>query len=131
MRESLEADEARYSHDARWREYLNLLRQNFESGMRAEGLSDADLNDKRNKWPLLGVYLSTQPDTPHKQILRKLTLGFWKEYSSISHGSYDGLVSLFPFIAGDHIPHENRVGLEDAADRHITMHFGRAAGVLL
>ena len=131
MRESLEADEARYSHDALWKQYLTELRQSFDRGMRAEELSDTDLNERANRWPLLAEYLRIDPDTPHKQMLRKLTLGFWKEYSSISHASYDGLVSLFPFIAADRVPDENRAGLDDATDRHITMHFGRAAGVLL
>lgn len=131
MRESLQADEARYSDDPLWKEYLIELRQNFEREMRVEGVSNIDLDDKANKWPLLGEYLKNQPDTPHKEMLRKLTLGFWKEYSSISHASYDGLVSLYPFIASDRVPHESRPNLEDAADRHITMHFGRAAGLLL
>jgi hypothetical protein len=131
VRESLQDDEARYSHDALWKQYLAERRQVFERGMRAESLSDADLNDRSNRWPLLAEYLRLEPDTLHKQMLRKLTLGFWKEYSSISHASFDGLASLFPFIAEDQIPYDNRAGLEDATDRHITMHFGRAAGILL
>jgi putative SOS response-associated peptidase YedK len=34
-------------------------------------------------------------------MIRKMTLGFWKEYSSISHASHDGILSIFRFIASD------------------------------
>lgn len=64
-------------------------------------------------------------------MLRRLTLGIWKEYSSISHASYDGLVSLFPFISRDKIPHEHRPELQDADERYISLHIARAAGLLL
>jgi hypothetical protein len=131
IRESLQADEARYSNDSGWKEYLTEARSKFEQGMRAEGFTSADLDNKANKWPLLGEYLGRPPDTPHKQMVRKLTLGFWKEYSSISHASFDGLVSLFPFIARDKAPHEARRTVDEGADRLIAMHFARAAGILL
>jgi hypothetical protein len=101
MREALKADETKYSNDPAWAVYLTRVRKTLDLGMRVESLTDADLDNKANKWPLLGEYLGRLPDTPHKQMLRKLTLGFWKDYSSISHASYDGLVSLFPFIADD------------------------------
>jgi hypothetical protein len=131
MREALQADEARYSSDPAWKLYLSEVRRNFEHGMRVEALSNADLDDRTNEWPLLGKYLGKPPDTPHKQMLRKLTLGFWKEYSSISHVSFDGLASIYPFIARETFPQEKRAELEDAADRHTATHFARAAGILL
>jgi hypothetical protein len=131
IREGILADEARFGQDPGWKEYLASKRASYELGMRVEGFTDADLDNKANEWPLLGKYLGTKPDTPHKQMLRKLTLGFWKEYSSISHASYDGLVSIFPFIAGDKIRAEKRDGITDAGERHIFMHIGRTAAILL
>jgi hypothetical protein len=131
IRESLQADEVRYSQDPGWREYLAAQRASYELNMRVQGFTDADLNDKTNEWPLLGKYLGQKPDTPHKQMLRKLTLGFWKEYSSISHASYDGLVNIFPFIAGDKLGAERRDDITDAAERFISMHMGRTAALLL
>ena len=129
MRETLEADESRYSEDIRWKQHLSKARDTLEDMMRVDAISDADLANPKNKWPLLGTYLKGR-DTPHKQMLRKLTLGFWREYSSISHASFDGLLSIFPFIASG-IPHEMRGEVEDAAERDIAMHFGRTAGLLL
>jgi hypothetical protein len=64
-------------------------------------------------------------------MMRRLTHGFWKEYSSISHASYDGLVYLFSFISADRLPHDSRLELQDAAERHLGMHVARAAGLLL
>ena len=131
MREALRADETKYSQNPSYKEFLAKTRTNLDKGMQIENISDHDLDNKANKWPLLGDYLRSQPRTPHKELLRKLTLGFWKEYSSISHASFDGLVSLYPFIAGDRIPHDERDGLVEAADRHISTHIGRAASILL
>jgi hypothetical protein len=131
LRESLRAEEDRYTGQEIWQEYLTLLRQSLIIGMLEDDITDADLDNKKNKWPLLADYLAKEPDTPHKQILRKMTLGFWKEYSSISHASYDGLTNIFPFIARDKVVHEKRVALDEAAERHIATHIGRAAGVLL
>ena len=131
MREGLRADEEKYSTDPRWTEHLANARTHLELGMRADNVTNADLDNAKNKWPLLGEYLGRKPDTPHKKFLRELTLGFWKEYSSVSHASYDGLVNIFPFIAPERIPHEMREGAADAAERNIAMHIGRAAGLLL
>jgi hypothetical protein len=56
----------------------------------------------------------------------------WREYSSISHASYDGLVQLFPFIARDKLSHAMRTpALDNYRLRHFAMHFARAAALLL
>ena len=60
-----------------------------------------------------------------------MTLGLWKEYSSISHASYDALLYLFPYIATDIIPFEKRDEVDDSSIRNMTMHYARAAGILL
>lgn len=131
IREAIQADEARYRQDPGWSEYLATKRKEHEHVLRVEEFTNANLDKKANEWPLLGKYLGQKPDTLHKQMLRKLTLGFWKEYSSISHASYDGLVSMFPFISDDQIRVEKRVEVTDAGERHIAMHIGRAAALLL
>ncbi len=131
MREALKGDEDRYSRDPAWEQYLFEARRNLENGMRADGISDSDMDNKANRWPLLGEYIRLKPDTPHKELLRRVSLGLWQEYSSISHTSFDGLVSLYPFIAGDRIPRDKREDLDDAAERYIAMHIGRASGLLL
>jgi hypothetical protein len=132
LRQALREDEARYGNDPAWQEDFSNRRSILARGLAQDGFRDADLDDKKNKWPLLGDYLSQKPDTKHKELLRRISLGFWREYSSISHASYDGLVHLFPFIARDKLPHAMRTpDLDNFALRHFFMHFGRAAALLL
>jgi len=132
LRQALREDEARYGNDPAWSEDFERRRSFLRMGLAQDHITEADLDDKKNKWPLLGQYLDEKPETPHRQLLRRISLGFWREYSSISHASYDGLIQLFPYIARDRIPHSMRTAqLDECRLRHFFMHFGRAAGLLL
>jgi hypothetical protein len=131
LREALREDEAKASTDPRIQEWVSARRWALEKGMKVDRISDADLDNRDNQWPLLGAYLRSKPDSPHKQFLRQLTLGFWKEYSSISHASYDALVNMFPFFTSDIQTRETRLEVEDAGERYAGAHFARAAGILL
>jgi hypothetical protein len=132
LRQALREDEERYNSDPAWQNDFQNRHYILRKGLAQDHLTEADLDDRKNKWLLLGEYLRLQPDTPHKQLLRRISLGFWRDYSSISHASYDGLVQLFPFIAHDRIPHEMRTPeLDNYRRRHFFMHFARAAVLLL
>lgn len=132
LRQALREEEGRYGDDPAWQEDFRNRRSALQMRLAADRLTDADLDEKKNRWPLLGEYLQQKPDTPHKQLLRRISLGLWREYSSISHASYDGLVQLFPFIGRDRIPHEMRTpALEGYRLRVFFMHFARAAVLLL
>ncbi len=132
LRQALHEDEERYEKDPAWQKDFENRHYLLQRGLEQDRLTEADLDDKKNKWPLLGDYLSRLPDTTHKQLLRRISLGFWREYSSISHASYDGLVHLFPSIARDHIPHDLRnARLDDHQRRQFSMHFARTAALLL
>ncbi len=132
LRQALREDEDRYKGDPAWQVDFQNRHFLLQKGLAQDQLTDADLDEKKNKWPLLGEYLRQEPDTPHKQLLRRISLGFWRDYSSISHASYDGLVQLFPFIARDRLPHAMRnAQLDDFRHRHFFMHFARAAVLLL
>jgi hypothetical protein len=132
LRQALREDEERYKNDPAWQNDFQNRRYMLQKGLAQDNLTDADLDDKKNKWPLLGTYLDQKPDTPHKQLVRRISLGFWRDYSSISHASYDGLVQLFPFIARDRLPHAMRTPeLDNYRVRCFSMHFARAAVLLL
>jgi hypothetical protein len=131
MREAIRIDEDRYGQDPDWHEALTYKRAHYEAGLRDDGFTDADLDDKKNEWPLLGKYLGQRPDTPHRRMLRKFTLGFWKEYSSISHASFDGMVGIYGFIAPDLLGPDRRGSLREFGERSISMHVGRSAAILL
>ncbi len=130
MRETLQAKEAAYADKPEWVEALKSQRRSYEAGLHINGISAAELDDGKNKWPLLGEYLKGA-DNSHKQMLRKLTLGFWREYSSISHASFDGLTQIFPFLMGHDIPVRLHERLDDATERSLALHVFRAAGLLM
>ena len=130
MRETLRANEAAYADKPEWVEALKFQRRSYEEGLRLNGISVAELDNKKNKWLLLGDYLQGA-DTLHKQFLRKLTLGFWREYSSISHASFDGLTSIFAFIMGRDLPVQVHEKLNDATERTLALHVFRAAGLMM
>ena len=131
VRESIQADEARYGSDPDWRAYLKAKRESYKLALRIASFTEADLDDKKNEWPLLGAYLKQKPDTPHRQLLRTFTLGFWKEYSSISHASYDGLADILPFIGEDVQLVGRRIGDTDVPERYTAMHISRASLLML
>ncbi len=131
LRESLAADEARYGTDPKWEPALAHRRASLVEGLRADGYIEADMSDNANRWMLLSEYLRPKHNSPHKDMIRQISYGFWKEYSSISHASYDGLIGIFPFISRDILRHDQRTAVADAAERVITMHIGRAAVLLL
>ena len=130
MRETLQANEAAYADRPEWVEALKFQRRSYEEGLLINGIATIELDNTKNKWLLLGEYLKGA-DTPHKQMLRKLTLGFWREYSSISHASFDGLTSIFPFIVGRELPAQLHDRLDEASERALAMQVFRAAGLLM
>lgn len=132
LRQALREDEERYRKDPAWQRDFENRHNLLRKGLALDHLTDSDLDDKKNRWPLLGEYLRQKPNTPHRQLLRRISLGLWRDYSSISHASYDGLVQLFPFIARDRLPHAMRTPeLDNFGLRSLSMHFARAAVLLL
>lgn len=130
MRETIRANEAAYADKPEWVESLTFERRSYEEGLRLYGIKTAELDNKKNIWPLLGEYLRGA-DSPHKRILRKLTLGFWREYSSISHASFDGVTNICPFLVGRDLPVRSYEMLNDATERTLAMHVFRAGGLLM
>jgi hypothetical protein len=82
-------------------------------------------------WLTLGRYLRELPMTPNKVFLQKLTLGFWREYSGMSHAAFHGLIPTAPFFAPRDVPMELRPHFDDHADRMLSMHLLRVVGILL
>ncbi len=131
MREEMREKESIHGNDPKWTTYLQSARENLDLRMRRMGYTDKDLDYTKNQWPLLGFYVKSTPKTAHKEILARMTHGAWKEYSAISHSSFDGILKIMPVLRYETASRENRVQLLTASDRLITLHFGRAAGVLL
>jgi hypothetical protein len=86
------------------------------------------------KWPLLGTYVQWKENTPpteHQDFLRTLTLAYWREYSDISHGTFQGLMKVGIFYVPEDVPHEQREKTDEASLNIIFGHMARAAAILL
>lgn len=128
--EALDADEGRYGGDPLWDTYIADRRNTMSDGMRADGFADAEVRAAK-KWDTLGAYLATDTPTPHQEFLKKFTFGFWKEYSGISHATFQGLLHIAIFLAPKDLPHEDRPKLELASENLIARHIPRVAELLL
>lgn len=131
--EALDEDERRYRGQPRWDEYIAKYRGMTSLSMRADSL---DENEARatQPWLTLGRYVDDtkqgfQPK--HQSFLKTLTLGFWREYSGISHATFNGLLPIALFLAPRDLPHELRPNVDTASDGMISLHIARVSAVLL
>lgn len=131
--QALDADEQRYGGDPKWDEYIASQRKLIALDMRANGFVEADVRNAPT-WRTLGAYLRikrTAITTPHQQFLKKLTLGFWQEYSGMSDATFQGLLAIALFLAPKDLPQEDRHTVDNAGIVMIATHIARLAGILL
>lgn len=131
--EALDIDEQRYGGDKRWDSYIAKRRDCLRVGMQQDGLQPVQIRTGRT-WPTLGAYLRPRKNVPlsaHQQFLKKLTFGFWQEYSAMAHATFDGLMSTAMFYTTKDVPHEYRPMADMAFERMIFLHLSRMAAVLL
>ncbi len=131
--QTLDADEVRYGGDPKWDSYIAGRRKMIEFDMRTNGITEAQVKAAKT-WPTLSAYLRVKkgvPLTPHQEFLKRLTLGFWQEYSGISHATFQGLLPIAIFLAPKDLPHEERPKVDLASDWMIALHISRVAAILL
>jgi hypothetical protein len=131
---ALDADEKRYGGDPKWDKYIAERRASIDTMMKACGIAMADVQTAKI-WPTLSSYLRAKPNTPltaHQEFLKKLTFGFWQEYSGMAHATFQGLMPTAIFYTPSDIPWDYRQQFEDVGiDQMISMHLSRITGVLL
>ena len=131
---ALQEDEARYSGNQQWREQLSEGRRSLEFDMRVHGFTtDQVMAEKR--WPTLGMYLQRHnnvPYTAHQEFLKKLTYGYWREYSGMAHGTFEGLMPTACFFTPKDLPDAERQHFDSfIVPQVISQHLVRAPGILL
>ncbi len=137
MLHGLDADEKQYGGNPSWLTHIRKVRKRLRFELRQLSISETDVLDfKANpSWQTLGKYLGNDSaaanDTPHKKYLRRFTFGNWREYSSLSHGAFEGLSQLGAFLNRDGHRQEDRPHLESLFPQIMGMHLGRAALLLL
>lgn len=130
---ALDADERRYGGNADWDGYIEKQRNLLGTMLRHGGFKISEVQAAK-MWPTLSAYLRVKKTTlltPHQEFLKKLTYGFWQEYSAMAHGTYDGLLPTAVFYAPKEVPHEARPQIDEAYERMIFMHISRMAAILL
>jgi len=131
--EALDSDQQKYGGDPKWDVWIANRRKQLELEMRTTGLTEPEVRVAK-LWPTLGGYLRTKKNTPltaHQQFLKRLTYGFWQEYSGISHATFQGLLPIGNFLAPKDLPHEVRPIIEDQVEVLIANHISRVAAILL
>ena len=133
MIEGLSSDEKRYGGDPAWDSHLARQRGLRDEDMRINGFAKDDVMDSPH-WPTLSAYLRPKKNTPlspHQQFLRRLTFGFWQEYSAIAHATFNGLSPTAIFYTKGDVPYEVRPQVEEAGETMISRTLLRVAGILL
>jgi hypothetical protein len=131
--QGLDDDAARYGGDPTWDDYIARLRNGIQYGMGLDGITPEEVN-AATIWPTLSRYLKPdgKPLTQHQEFLKKLTFGFWQEYSGMAHATFNGLMPIAMFYTPDKIQHEDRDRFYNVnVEQMIATHVVRAAGVLL
>jgi hypothetical protein len=133
MLESLDADEQRYGGNPKWDDYIVKKRELLRSSMLRDGVTEIEVRAAKT-WPTLSAYLRVKKcasPTPHQQFLKKLTYGFWQEYSGMAHSTFEGLVPTALIYTSKDIPHEYRSLVDDTLETTISIHIPRLSAVLL
>jgi hypothetical protein len=128
---TLKEDRDQYGHltDSEWPAYLQQIDKMLDESMRRDGIN---LNDPGSQsWPTLGAFLKTDLGKRDRGLfLSRFVKGFWNEYSSLSHGTFQALIRWAFFSIHDVAPHEQRPLIADGAERLIATHLTRAFGVI-
>jgi len=132
---ALDNDEKRFGGGRpKWDSWIAESRGLLDFGMREVGMKMADVLAEK-PWPTLGRYIGDkQPGgtiTPHQDFLNTFLYGKWREYSAIAHGAFEGLMPVAMFYTSDSMPHEFRPQIDEQHPKILSLHLGRAAGVLL
>ena len=130
---ALDADEKRYGGDPKWDNYIAKQRAMCHRLLAADGFTLQEVFDAR-VWPTLGKYSQPKrnmPLTNHQTFLKELTHGFWQEYSSMAHGTFDGLLTTALFYTPKDVPHDERDKVDEMYERMIFLHISRVAGILV
>ena len=133
--EALEEDERKYAKnpDPRWVDWFRKRREHLDLGIRRDGFKLSEVM-AQSRWPTLSAYLRPKKNlalTDHQLFLKRLTYGYWREYSSYSHGTFQGLMrTAMPYLEHD-LPPDERPRLEELSLRDIFNHMALSAAILL
>jgi hypothetical protein len=131
---ALDNDEKQYAGDKSWDGYIAERRRFIAQAMQIHGLTLEEVKNAKT-WPTLSGYLRVKKGvalTSNQEFLKKLTFGFWQEYSGIAHATFQGLMTAAIFYSAQDVPYEHRPHFETVlVENMISTNIFRAAGILL
>jgi hypothetical protein len=133
MLASFDEDGRRYGGDPKWDEWIARMRAFTLTQLKGDGFTEAEVRTAK-PWKTLGAYLRVKkgaPLTEHQEFLKKLTYGFWREYSGMAHGAFEGLLPTAAFYITKEIPHDLRPTVDTMLDNTISLHLPRMSAILL
>jgi hypothetical protein len=132
---AFDEEESRYGGEPRWDYWIKKNRDGLDWAIRNSNLDPAMVASHTTSWPTLGKYIADKKTggttTPHQDFLRTFSFGRWREYSAMSHGAFEGLITTAMYYIEDSVPHDDRSKMDDVFPKILSMHIGRAAGILL
>lgn len=132
----IEEDQATYAGKPEWDSYNSEQKRALDWLIRASGFTENDVRHTK-PWKTLGTYLlQSKPEdaTPHQRFLKTFTHMQWRQYSALSHASFEGYIGEIPagvYFVIDALPHEERPKADKMYRIFLTRHIGRAAMILL
>jgi len=132
----IEEDQTIYAGKPEWDNY-NAQQMKLIAGFIREDGFTVDEIRRAKGWKTLGAYLlegKPEDATPHKVFLKRFTHMKWRQYSALSHCSFDGYLGEIPagaYFVIDRFPHEQRPEFDKMYKAFVTLHIGRAATILL
>jgi hypothetical protein len=131
----IEEDELNYGGKPDWDSYIANNRWALRNLIASSSFTEVEVRQSKT-WPTLGRYLDVTPDdmTENQRFLKTFTLAQWRQYSALSHASYEGYIGELPaamFFITDVLPFERRPQIAKSYTMFLTRHIGRAALILL
>ena len=132
----IDADIERYAGKPEWDDYNARQMQSLDFLIQGSGFTEAEIRSA-DFWQPMGIYIlqgKKENPTPHQSFLKRFTYLQWKQYSGLSHASFDGYIGELPagsYFVLDRLPHDERTKVDQMYLAVLTRHLGRAALVLL
>lgn len=132
---NFDEDEKTYGGVPEWDEWIKKGREGVHYEMQRNGLRVADVQ-AQTSWLTLGKYVRLKQKggtyTPHQKFLITFTHGKWREYSSMAHGAFEGLMKSGMYYIADVLPPDKRHDvMKNEYEKTLFIHISRAATLLL
>ena len=115
-------------------QHYNEVLKHIRLEMRSVEIAEEELIPTYASWPTIATYLNArkgEKSTTNSNFLRQFGLGLWRDYSAISHATFQGLTMVAGFYVRDRILVEDRPAMLARGRTAMSLHLVRACFLLL